>query len=157
MKPLSDAELGEWVLSPIVLPGYASTPDGRYRGSRMVIALVTNGRTGTLESRTSSLDPKNVQALRRTASPPKSPTQKAGGSKSISIGARHGSGTPRAIAGGAWPAATTSKRSPRTWALPTAQSRSDAAAAARAIAERYFDSDLVLGRLLDEMGISWAT
>lgn len=28
------------------------------------------------------------------------------------------------------------------------------AAAARAIAERYFDSDLVLGRLLDEMGIS---
>ena len=27
-------------------------------------------------------------------------------------------------------------------------------AAARAIAERHFDSDLVLGRLLDELGVS---
>lgn len=150
MKPPSLAELGESVMPPIILPGYSSTPDGAYRGPRTVISIATGGRP--LESPSSSLEPKNVQVPRGTASPPRSTSQRLGGSLPTSTWARPSSGTQRAIPALAWPATTISQPSPRTWAFPTARSRPDAAA--RFVLERYFDSDPVLGHRFDEVGVA---
>jgi hypothetical protein len=117
-----------------------------------VISVATDGRPGTLESPSPFREPKNVQVPQGTASPRKSHSRGASGSISTSTRAGRSSGTCRAIPAGAWPASTTHSRLPRNLALPIARPRPDAAP--RAVAERYFVSDLVLGRRLDEVGVA---